>query len=136
LRHGLLSAIATAHALLISAAAARVPQTGPVIDRVDTLGPYLGACIEKRLAGEPFTGQREAIFSVSFRRDGSIFGQPARTHSFPAANTADQAKFLRMTEEAIRSCAPLPFSKALGEAIAGRPYRFRYIFKPNKDQPA
>jgi hypothetical protein len=122
--------------VLILAGESQAQQAGPVIDRVDTLGPYLGACIEKRLAGEPFTGQREATFSVSFRRDGSIFGQPARTHSFPAADTPDQAKFLRMTEDAIRSCAPLPFSKGLGEAIAGRPYRFRYIFKPNKDQPA
>jgi hypothetical protein len=129
-------AAAVALGLLAPTASAQTLQASPVIDRVDTLGPYLGACIERRLAGEPFTGQREATFSVSFRRDGTIFGQPARTHSFPAANTADQAKFQRMTENAIRSCAPLPFSKALGEAIAGRPYRFRYIFKPNKDQPA
>ena len=122
--------------LLVSTAVAQTPQPRAAIDRVDTLSPYLGACVEKRLSGEVFTGQREATFSVSFRRDGSIFGQPTRTHSFPAADTADQAKFLRMTEDAIRSCAPLPFSKGLGEAIAGRPYRFRYIFKPNKDQPA
>jgi hypothetical protein len=129
-------AVAASCCALTSVVLAQTSPNGAVIDRVDTLGPYLGACIEKRLAGTGFAGQREATFSVSFRRDGSIFGQPARTHSFPAADTADQAKFLRMTEDAIRSCAPLPFSKALGEAIAGRPYRFRYIFKPNKDQPA
>jgi hypothetical protein len=136
LRIGRPFAVAAAFCALASAASAQTSANGAVIDRVDTLSPYLGACIEKRLAGAVFTGQREATFSVSFRRDGSIFGQPTRTNSFPAADTADQAKFLRMTEDAIRSCAPLPFSKALGEAIAGRPYRFRYIFKPNKDQPA
>jgi hypothetical protein len=121
---------------LAATAAAQTPSSGPVIDRIDALGSCLGACVEKRLAGTVFSGQREATFSVSFRRDGSIFGQPNRTHSFPLADTVDQAKFLRMAEYAIRACAPLPFSKSLGEAIAGRPYRFRYIFKPNKDQPA
>jgi hypothetical protein len=136
LRNRLPFAVAAVLWALTSAAVAQTSANGPIIDRVDTLGPYLGACIEKRLTGASFTGQREATFSVSFRRDGSIFGHPTRTHSFPAADTADQAKFLRMTEDAIRSCAPLHFSKALGEAIAGRPYRFRYIFKPNKDQPA
>jgi hypothetical protein len=134
LRCGQTFTAAAALDLLVSAAVAQT--TGPVIDRIDTLGPYLGLCVEKRLAGAVFAGQREVTFSVSFRRDGSIFGEPRRTHSFPSADTTDQAKFLRMTEDAIRSCAPLPFSKGLGEAIAGRPYRFRYIFKPNKDQPA
>ncbi len=97
------------------------------------MGPYLASCVTRTLGGVKFSGQREATFSLSFRRDGTIFGEPRRTFSFPAAQIEDQARFLSLTEEAIRRCAPLPFSKELGEAIAGRPYHFRYIYKPKKD---
>jgi hypothetical protein len=121
-------------ALLASATSASAQS--PVIDRVDTIGIYLGACVERRLQGDVFGSQREVTFSLSFRRDGSIFGDPRRTFSFPAADVPDQARFLLRIQHEIRACAPLPFSKALGEAIAGRPYRFRYIYKPRKDTPA
>jgi hypothetical protein len=110
--------------------------SGPPLDRLNQLGPYLAACVTRTIGGVMFTGQRETTFSISFRRDGTLFGEPLRTHSFPAAHIEDQTRFLRLTEDAIRRCAPLPFSKELGEAIAGRPYRFHYIYKPKKDIPA
>jgi hypothetical protein len=110
--------------------------TGATLDRLVQMGPYLAACVTRSMGNVTFSGQREVTFIMSFRRDGTLFGEPAHTHSFPAAHIQDQVRFLRITEDAIRRCSPLPFSKELGEAIAGRPYRFRYIYKPKKDIPA
>ncbi len=117
----------------VSAVHAQTPGPVGLIDRLAQLGPYLADCVSRGLGDAVFTGQREATFSISFRRDGTIFGEPRRTYSFPAAQIEDQSRFLRLTEEAIKRCAPLPFSKQMGEAIAGRPYRFHTILKPKKD---
>jgi hypothetical protein len=129
-------AVAACISLSSPAVVAQTAASGPALDRLNQLGPYLAACVTRNIGGESFTGQRETTFRLSFRRDGTLFGDPLRTHSFPAAQIEDQARFLRLTDDAIRRCAPLPFSKELGEAIAGRPYHFRYIYKPKKDLPA
>jgi hypothetical protein len=124
-------------ALVIAAAlAAASPASAQTIDRLDAISHVLNGCVGKRLEASRFSGQREATFSVSFQRDGSIIGVPRRSYSFPAADGPEQAEFLAAVANAIMGCAPLPFSKELGEATAGRPFRFRYIIKPSQDRRA
>ena len=110
------------------------------VDRMGLIGPYLGQCVDKRLTDDlslPDSSiRRQVTFSLSFRSDGSIFGQPRRTYSFPSAEVPDQRRFIEAIAREIRACAPLPFSKELGGAIAGRQFLFRYISRANKDLKA
>jgi hypothetical protein len=107
-----------------------------VIDRLDAIGPVLSACVERSTQGALPHGRREVTFSVAFRSDGSIIGVPRRTHAFPAADAPEQADFIAAVANAIIACAPLPFSKQLGEATAGRNFRFRYVVAPRQDRRA
>jgi hypothetical protein len=117
---------------------ALMPLTGhanaQVIDRLVEIAPFVSVCLHRQLAGDHFTGQREATFRLAFRRDGSVIGEPRRTYSFPGAETPDQARFLVLISKGMVACAPLPFSNEFGAAIAGRPISIRYIYKPKKDQ--
>ncbi len=126
------AAIATLAAGLSAPAAAHAQ----VIDRLDAIGPVLSACVERRTEGALPAGRREVTFSVTFRRDGSIIGVPRRTHAFPGADAPEQADFIAAVANAIIACAPLPFSKELGEATAGRNFRFRYVVAPRQDKRA
>jgi hypothetical protein len=109
------------------------PAAAPSLDRLDTIGPYLDACVTKGLSGERFAGRREVTLRTSYRRDGSMIGIPAVTFSFPPAAGTEQKQFIDVLQRIFFTCAPLPFSKALGEAIAGRPYSYRIIHQPKQD---
>jgi hypothetical protein len=115
--------------------AAPLPVLGQTIDHLSALGPYLGDCVNRKLsaAGTRHAGRREVTFTLSFRADGTLFGEPRRSYSFPDASGQEQQLFITETAAAIVSCAPLPFSKALGGAMAGRIYRFQYRLQPSQE---
>jgi hypothetical protein len=108
--------------------------TAQSLETLDAVGPYLNHCIERRTANQSFSGGHHVTFRFSFRRDGTILGQPTATFSRPRRGEPEQERFIAILTGAIRSCAPLPFSTGLGAAIAGRPYLFRYMTKSAKDQ--
>jgi hypothetical protein len=103
------------------------------IDRLDTIGPYISTCMTPKMVGQRFDGRREVNLRVAFRSNGSMIGPATQTFSFPPASGDQQAQFIISVKQAFVACTPLPFSKALGEAIAGRPYNYRYIHQPSKD---
>ena len=72
------------------------------------------------------TGHDRAIsVRLSFARDGRVIGIPRVTH---IDALADEVADLRASLlSAISACAPLPFTPALGRAIAGRPFAIRFI---------
>jgi hypothetical protein len=117
-------------------AAFSAPASAQVIDRLDTVVPVLSACVQKRMAGQRITGPREMTFRLAFRRDGTLIGLPRRTHSTPPADQPEQAQALADVGNAIIACAPLPFSKELGEAIAGRTFTFRLIIQAGQERRA
>jgi hypothetical protein len=108
----------------------------PVIDRLDAVGAYLDDCVTRRLTGQGFAGRREFTLRMSFRRDGSMIGEPVMTYSQPRSDDPEQKRLLDVMTSAFRECMPLPFSKRLGEAIAGKIFTFRYTLTTNKDTPA
>jgi hypothetical protein len=111
------------------------PLQAQKIDRLDTIGPYLGACINKIMRGmsTKHSGLREVSFRLSFRSDGSLIGEPRRTYSMRDAEQKAQKLFVQDIADAVKTCTPLPFSKSLGGAIAGRAYFFRYKLQPQQD---
>ena len=58
---------------------------------------------------------------VSFNRAGAILGRPKITHESEHASDSDRLIYRVAVMEALQRCTPLPFTEALGGAIAGRP---------------
>ena len=70
---------------------------------------------------------------VSFNRQGAILGRPKITHESEQASDNDRLMHRVAVMEALQRCTPLPFTAALGGAIAGRPLAipFRTRKKPS-----
>jgi hypothetical protein len=64
---------------------------------------------------------------VSFKRSGEILGQPRITYETPEASQDERLSYRVAMAQALRRCTPLPFTEALGNALAGRPMTLRFI---------
>jgi hypothetical protein len=94
-------------------------RSGPIHLPKD-VGPSLAACWQAPQAGDEVTVQ------LSFRRDGSIFGEPRINYVKPMDGSSSQA----ITEsilKAIDACLPLEFSPRLAANIAGQVFVIRFI---------
>jgi hypothetical protein len=69
---------------------------------------------------------------VAFTRTGEMFGEPKFTFVTPGVPTETVAVYQRAAADALARCNPLPFSAALGNAIAGRPCIFQFIDRRNE----
>jgi len=70
---------------------------------------------------------------VSFNREGAILGRPRITHESEDASDNDRLIYRAAVMEALQRCTPLPFTAALGGAVAGRP--FAVPFRSRKKLP-
>ena len=68
---------------------------------------------------------------VSFNRDGAIIGRPRITHESEHASDNDRLIYRVAVMEALQRCTPLPFTEALGGAIAGRPLAIHSEYATN-----
>jgi hypothetical protein len=102
----------------ITTAAAQPAQLNTIKDVFEKL--Y--SCWEPPLRVNPKTN---VSVIVTFRRDGSIFGEPKITYESEGADDSDRLLFRVAIMKALERCTPLPFSDALGGAVAGRPFALR-----------
>jgi hypothetical protein len=70
---------------------------------------------------------------VSFNRAGEILGHPRITHESEQASDNDRLQYRMAVMETLQRCTPLPFTEALGGAVAGRP--FAVPFRTRKTPP-
>ncbi|MDP1883363.1 MAG: hypothetical protein Q8K88_10825 [Bradyrhizobium sp.] len=70
---------------------------------------------------------------VSFDRWGAIIGRPKITHESEHASDNDRLIYRVAVMETLQRCTPLPFTEALGGAVAGRP--FAIPFRSRKKLP-
>jgi hypothetical protein len=63
----------------------------------------------------------------AFKRDGEIIAPPWRTYSSHDAPADVREVYGAAIDAALKRCTPLPFSKGMGEAIAGRPIVIRFV---------
>jgi len=73
---------------------------------------------------------------VSFARDGAILGQPRVTYETEGASDNDRLAYRIAVMETLQRCTPLPFSEALGGAVAGRPFAIRFWTRRTSPKPA
>ena len=74
----------------------------------------------------------EASVKLSFRRDGSIIGKPFLTFVNAPAGSAARDNIGATIQDALKRCTPLPFTRSLGAAIAGRLFLIRFVSDPPK----
>ena len=112
---------------MVAAATSAIAQTpqGP-LNTLNDLGAALQACwvlppVDASRAGMQITVQ------MTFRRDGSLFGQPRITFESAGASNNERLAYRIAVADMLKRCAPLPFTDALGNAVAGRPFTMRFI---------
>jgi len=66
---------------------------------------------------------------VSFDRAGALFGRPKITFESETANDNDRLLYRIAVMEALQRCVPMPFTEAMGGAVAGRPFAVRFHHK-------
>jgi hypothetical protein len=68
---------------------------------------------------------------AAFTRDGEIFGKPRITYESDGATPEQQSAYRMAVAAALARCSPLPFSKSLGGAVAGRIFPFHFVDERN-----
>ena len=64
---------------------------------------------------------------MSFNRTGELFGQPKITFESVGASNDERLVYRIAVAQMLKRCTPLQFTDALGNAVAGRPFRMRLI---------
>jgi hypothetical protein len=98
-------------------------------DELNTLRDLFGAL---RACWTPPTLEQgragmEVSVRLSFDRSGNIIGTPRFTYTSREASDAERELYRRAVVDSLARCTPLPLTKGLGGAIAGRPIAIRYI---------
>jgi hypothetical protein len=63
---------------------------------------------------------------VSFTRAGDILGRPRITYESERASDNDRLIYRVAVMEALQRCTPMPFTEAMGGAVAGRPFAIQF----------
>ncbi len=95
-------------------------------------GPNSGA--PRKMLGSAPAGPSEAIevtVRLSFSRAGAVIGEPRVTYVHSPATVGLREKIAASVLAAIKTCTPLPFTPALGAAIAGRMFSIRFRTLPD-----
>jgi hypothetical protein len=97
------------------------PQSEPKLaNRLDELGPILSKCLQ--LPSDLFRPGMRVTVRLAFTRDGEILGEPRFTFTTPGVSPEVKAAYQRAAVDMLNRCTPLPITKELGGAIAGRPF--------------
>jgi hypothetical protein len=63
----------------------------------------------------------------SYSRYGEIIGKPRILYETPGVSPEHQSAYRMAVAAALARCSPLPFSKSLGAAVAGRVFSMQFI---------
>jgi hypothetical protein len=64
---------------------------------------------------------------MAFRRNGELFGKPRITFETAGASDDERLAYRIAVAQMLERCASLPFTEALGNAVAGRPLTMRFV---------
>ena len=115
---------ALAIAVAASSAAAQKPQAS--LNTLKDIGAALRGCWIPPPMDQSRPGMQITVL-MSFRRNGELFGQPRITFESAGASDDERLAYRIAVAQMLQRCAPLPFTEALGNAMAGRPFRMRLI---------
>lgn len=96
---------------------------GPINTLIE-LSDAIGGCWEWPPIDDVQSGMTVTIL-LSFKRNGEIFGTRL-THQSATSSPRERDLYYRALAEMMSRCSPLPITDGLGNAIAGRPFTFRF----------
>jgi hypothetical protein len=70
---------------------------------------------------------------MSFKRNGELFGQPRIVFQSREASDTERSPYRIAAAQMLKRCASLPFTEALGNAVAGQPLTM--ILVDDREQP-
>jgi hypothetical protein len=115
--------VALATAALAGSAAAQQPVT---LNTLKDLGAALRACWQPPPLAQSLPGMQITV-QMTFKRSGELFGNPRVTFETVGASDDERLAYRIAVADALKRCAPLPFTQTLGNAVAGRPFTMRFI---------
>jgi hypothetical protein len=115
---------ASAIAVVATSAAAQKPQAP--LNTLKDIGAALQACWVPPPMDQSRPGMQITV-QMSFKRTGELLGQPRITFESAGASDDERLAYRIAVAQTLQRCAPLPFAKALGNAVAGRPFTMRFI---------
>ena len=86
----------------------------------------LRGCWEPPANDEAHHGMQMSV-RFSFKRSGEIIGVPRVTYASKDADDDTRKIYRLAVTAALGRCTPMPLSKGLGAAIAGRPIAIRFV---------
>jgi hypothetical protein len=114
------------------AAKPQAPPPMPQLNTMRDMGLALDICWVANLP--PIEQARPGMtvtVMLTFTRSGALQGEPRFTYVTHEASAETKALYQRAAAAAINACTPLPFTEALGNAVAGRPHIMRFMDQRN-----
>ena len=103
-----------------------VAQSPPALNTLKDLGAALRACWTPPPLVQSRPGMQITV-QLAFKRNGELLGNPRITFETVGASDDERLAYRTAVAAALKRCTPLPFSAALGNAVAGRPFTMRFI---------
>ena len=114
--------------LSMAAFEAALAENGTQINLPREIGERIGRCWTPPEMVPPQV--LEVTVRLSFSRTGSVIGEPRITYIRVPDQAGFRDKIKASVFAAIKACSPLPFTPALGAAIAGRMFAIRFRSLP------
>ncbi len=124
-------AIFAASLTIVFVSNAPVQAANEKIDTLQELYARLKSCWKPPVFEQGSAGMQATVM-VSFNRDGGILGHPKVTFESEYASENDRLIYRMALAAALQRCTPMPFTYELGNAVAGRPFRFRFDSRRTK----
>ena len=96
------------------------------IDSVGELFAALRACWKPPMLEAAHHGMQMSV-RFAFKRSGEIIAEPRVTYASHDADDDTRRAWREAIDAALACCTPMPFSKGLAGAIAGRPIAVRFV---------
>jgi hypothetical protein len=111
----------------------QAPQRPPLLNTLRDVGLALEICwrANQPPLAQAWPGMNVTVM-LTFTRSGALQGEPRFTYVTPEASAETKALYQRAAVAAINACTPLPFSEALGNALAGTPKVMPFIDRRNQ----
>lgn len=113
-------------------------QSAPEVDTICSMFAVLRACWQPPPQDQEREGMQMSV-RLSFTRDGKLKGEPRVTYVTPDAPPEAKQIYEQAIKATLDRCTPMPFSKGMGGAIAGKPIAIRFIdnrtAKPSEEHP-
>ena len=106
--------------VLLSRYAAAQPATE--LDTIADIYAAIRACWKT----PKISGPAELAVRLSFTRDGKILGKARITYENKTVPLENRVRFRVAVMNTFKLCTPFSFSPDLGDAVAGKPFNFRF----------